>query len=367
MTMDEYKAAGNEAQQYVWAGAIPLQIHLHDSEVTTLPPPSPALILASRFGYLPLLVPQIKPFFSSLLPPGVDTVWFDYKGLPLKWYIPTGVLFDLLCAEPERPWNITVHFRGYPGNLLIPCEGEESVKWNFINALKEAAYIINGNCKNIMNMSQSDQAELWLSVLKGRMEVYHGVSSKLKLEVAGDEFSFKLNSSSSKALQGINDSNATAPTRTGRIPVRLYLRSIVEDIDHLEDSHIVDNWDKISYINHPVEANGNCFTLYDAVKALLPELFADKSSIYANQRVEEVGEELRSEEASSSAGPEDTAEISSERAGSLSDNAEIKLVRIQGIEPKMEIPFAWIANNLMNPEHYLHICVYIKIREPINI
>ncbi|XP_073065513.1 autophagy protein 5-like isoform X2 [Primulina eburnea] len=282
-------------------------------------------------------------------------------------YIPTGVLFDLLCAEPERPWNITVHFRGYPGNLLIPCEGEESVKWNFINALKEAAYIINGNCKNIMNMSQSDQAELWLSVLKGRMEVYHGVSSKLKLEVAGDEFSFKLNSSSSKALQGINDSNATAPTRTGRIPVRLYLRSIVEDIDHLEDSHIVDNWDKISYINHPVEANGNCFTLYDAVKALLPELFADKSSIYANQRVEEVGEELRSEEASSSAGPEDTAEISSERAGSLSDNAEIKLVRIQGIEPKMEIPFAWIANNLMNPEHYLHICVYIKIREPINI
>lgn len=23
-------------------------------------------------------------------------------------YIPTGVLFDLLCAEPERPWNLTV-------------------------------------------------------------------------------------------------------------------------------------------------------------------------------------------------------------------------------------------------------------------
>ena len=25
-------------------------------------------------------------------------------------YIPTGVLFDLLCAEPERPWNLTVTF-----------------------------------------------------------------------------------------------------------------------------------------------------------------------------------------------------------------------------------------------------------------
>ncbi|XP_073142874.1 autophagy protein 5 [Henckelia pumila] len=368
MTIDDYKAAGNEAQQYVWAGAIPLQIHLHDSEVTTLPPPSPALILASRLGYLPLLVPQIKPFFSSSLPPGVDTVWFDYKGLPLKWYIPTGVLFDLLCAEPERPWNITVHFRGYPGNLLIPCEGEESVKWSFINALKEAAYIINGNCKNIMNMSQSDQAELWLSVLNGQMEVYRGVSSKLKLDhVAGDDFSFKLSSSGSKAFQGINDSNAIAPTRAGRIPVRLYLRSIVEDIDDLEDSPVVDSWDKISYINHPVEIYGNCFTLYDAVKALLPEFFAEKSSIDANPLVEEVGEEHGSEEASSSRSPEDTAEVSNERAGRLSDNAEIKLVRIQGIEPKLEIPFVWIANNLINPEHYLHICVYVKIREPINI
>ncbi|KAL4598384.1 hypothetical protein ACB092_11G056100 [Castanea dentata] len=155
-----------EAQKYVWEGAIPLQIHLHESEVTTLPTPPPALILAPRIGYLPLLVPQIKPHFSNALPPGSpDTVWFDYNGLPLKWYIPTGVLFDLLCAEPERPWNLTVHFRGYPSNILVPCEGEDSVKWSFINSLKEAAYIINGNCKNVMNMSQPDQVELWRSVL----------------------------------------------------------------------------------------------------------------------------------------------------------------------------------------------------------
>jgi autophagy-related protein 5 len=34
---------------------------------------------------LPLLIPIIKAHFSSTLPPGVDTVWFEYKGLPLKW------------------------------------------------------------------------------------------------------------------------------------------------------------------------------------------------------------------------------------------------------------------------------------------
>lgn len=45
-------------------------------------------ILAPRIGYLPLLVTQIKPLFSAALPPGEDTVWFEYKGLPLKWYSP---------------------------------------------------------------------------------------------------------------------------------------------------------------------------------------------------------------------------------------------------------------------------------------
>ncbi|KAH0470001.1 hypothetical protein IEQ34_001559 [Dendrobium chrysotoxum] len=33
-----------EAVRLVWEGAIPLQIHLHESEVTTLPPPPPVLV-----------------------------------------------------------------------------------------------------------------------------------------------------------------------------------------------------------------------------------------------------------------------------------------------------------------------------------
>lgn len=131
-----------QARRHVWMGAIPLHLHLHSSEVTSLPAPPPFLILAPRNGYLPLLVDAIRPHFNSALPPGSDTIWFDYQGLPLKWNIPTGVLFDLLCAEPERPWNLTVHFRSYPAGVLSLCE-DEAVKWNFINALKEVklAYV----------------------------------------------------------------------------------------------------------------------------------------------------------------------------------------------------------------------------------
>ncbi|CAN1759050.1 Autophagy protein 5 [Linum perenne] len=373
-----------EAQKYVWMGAIPLQIHLHESEVTTVPPPPPALILAHRIGYLPLLLPLIKPHFSSTLPPGVDTVWFDFKGLPLKWYIPTGVLFDLLCAEPERPWNLTIHFRGYPSHLLIPCDGEDSVKWNFINSLKEADYIINGSCKNVMHMSQSDQTNLWNSVVNGtcqlqlslvidaaNMEAFIRSTSKLKIGTIEDEFASKLSLSSQKSLKMTGEVDPAVQTKPGKVPVRLYIWTVSDDFEDLEDAPPIDSWDSISYVNRPLEIHreeGNCLTLHDAIKTLLPEFFGKKSSLNEEKRTE--AEE--SEQNIVSQEDVDSNQMTEQGEGNVSKpletmtsasagNAEIKLIRIQGIEPKFEIPFSWVANHLRHPEQFLHVCVYIRI------
>lgn len=340
-----------EAVRYVWEGAIPLQIRLHESQVTTLPPPPPLLILGPRIGYLPLLVPIIKPHFDDTLPPGADSIWFEYKGLPLKWYIPIGVLFDLLCAEPERPWNLTVHFRGLPGEILTPCDGEDNVKWNFINSLKEAAYIINGNCKNVMNMSQTDQSELWQSLAKGNMDGYTRVSSRLKLGPFGDDAVLKISS--------------------GRIPVRLYLRILEEDVDDLEDAAAIDTWDSISYINRPVEIlneEGHYVTFKRAMRSLLPELFDDETSEPDHVLVPR-------EDCEADAGSEDSETTGSAAVGSSEERKctdlvgtkpqspkkvnQIKLIRIQGIELDLNIPFFWVVNNLKNPEYFLHICVYL--------
>lgn len=40
---------------------------------------------------------------------------------------------------------------------------------------------------------------------------------------------------------------------SGRIPVRLYVWSVSEDFDDLEDLPQIDSWDKVSYINRPLE------------------------------------------------------------------------------------------------------------------
>ncbi|KAG6517852.1 autophagy protein 5-like [Zingiber officinale] len=347
-----------EAMKYVWEGAIPLQIHLHESDVTTLPPPPPALVLGPRIGYLPLLVPIIKPYFSGALPPGEDTVWFDYKGLPLKWYVPLGVLFDLLCAEPERPWNLTVHFRGYPGEVLTPCEGEETVKWSYINSLKEAAYVINGNSKSIMNMPQADQFDLWQSLIKGDMDGYHRISSRLKLGPVGEDCILN-RASSMQSRQATDEPEIVGSNRPSRLPVRLYVRNVDQDLEYLEDVQTLDNWDSVSYINRAIEFHkegGNYMTLKHAMRNILREIFSEEASTNANELdgTEEADSAYRDLETTSM--KNDLVEEST--FGRQGPNKGT-LVRIQGIEPDLDIPFAWVVNNLKNPDYFLHICVYV--------
>ncbi|XP_057798347.1 uncharacterized protein LOC131014396 isoform X2 [Salvia miltiorrhiza] len=57
--------------------------------------------------------------------------WLASWGLELLCAIHSGEhLFLVFLAI----WNL---LKGYPVNLLIRCEGEDNVKWGFINALKE--------------------------------------------------------------------------------------------------------------------------------------------------------------------------------------------------------------------------------------
>lgn len=77
----------------------------------------------------------------------------------------------------------------------------------------------------------------------------------------------------------------------------------------------------------------------------------------------EKGEEEKRDSSEDASMAKVTDEILCENTKSHeSDDAEIKLIRIQGIEPKLEIPFSWVANNLMNPDYFVHICVCLKVR-----
>ncbi|KAF9625345.1 hypothetical protein IFM89_021715 [Coptis chinensis] len=129
---------------------------------------------------------------------------------------------------------------------------------------------------------------------------------------------------------------------SGRIPVRLYIRSIEEDVDDLEDVPHIDSWDRISYLNRPVEMHKD----------------EDEPSIDEEMSRIELEDGAKSPESTLSS--KDPENLGSARGR---EPSEIKLIRIQGIEPKWDIPFSWVVSNLMNPEYYLHICVCIRVAQ----
>lgn len=360
-----------EERKLVWKGAIPLQLQLHNSEVTTVPPPLPSLILAPRNGYLPLLVPLVKPQFRSALPIGQDTGWFEYEGLPLKWHIPIGVLFDLLCFEPTQPWNLTVHFRGFPSELL-PCEGDDAMKWSFINSLKEASYVMYGSTKHVMNLSQSDQVDLWRSVVQGDLESYDRVCFRLAPSLGTSS------STGRPSSKNLGDSElATSKPRIGvaetsplKIPFRLYVRTIkVEDGDLLEGPP-VKSWDDIAYITRPVDVwreDGVVLTLWEALVKIAPQLFKRASEVATGDlslpspliwesesfdKVANTDTNFGNEQPNYQGIKMKYPHLRVQKAHFLNGT-----IRIQGIEPSPDLPIDWISQNLSGPDHFVHVCI----------
>jgi len=115
-------------------------------------------------------------------------------------------------------------------------------------------------------------------------------------------------------------------------------------------------------------AGRSYITLEHALQTLLPEFFSSKPAGRADdsQRAGALDSAADSSDATNS--PRSSQEAgqalaSPREAAGAAKKAKVKLVRVQGIELDMDIPFLWVANNLKNPEYYLHICVYVGTRK----
>ena len=99
-----------------------------------------------------------------------------------------------------------------------------------------------------------------------------------------------------------------------------------------------------------------------ALETLLPEFFSSK--LTARAADPEPGATTPDSEPDGSdtspGTPHDEKPASaSPQETNVAKKTRLKLVRVQGIELDMDIPFLWVANNLKSPECYLHVCVYV--------
>ncbi|KAJ9401961.1 hypothetical protein DTO282F9_1251 [Paecilomyces variotii] len=194
----------NAIQQKIWEGRLPLEIVLSPPECRTYDQADSYLISYPRLSYLPSLLPRLHAFFSSsLIEPDTKAHegWFSFEGVPLKWHYPVGLLYDLYAgADPPSkaggdehpshpgddennrplPWRLTVHFSDWPHEDLVRLDPDGMVMHDaFINSVKEADFLRNGNAKGIMSLSKEDSSGLWKAVQENDLSSYQRISSIL--------------------------------------------------------------------------------------------------------------------------------------------------------------------------------------------
>jgi len=76
--------------------------------------------------------------------------------------MPFGVLVDTIIREDsyELPVHIIAHFRSFPENQLIKFKGRDSIKFCYMNCLKESNTIKYGSSKEVLNLSTSETMKL---------------------------------------------------------------------------------------------------------------------------------------------------------------------------------------------------------------
>lgn len=177
----------NNVKQRVWNGTINTRILFKDAEY---------LLQIHRNSYFPLYFSTIAQFFSHVT--GIDLhtsqVWLEYEDVPLKWNMPVGVLYDLLFlpSMPEDKSFWTLHLRHecsdaqYPKDDIIPFQQTENgidykmlLTQVVINHLKQSCYVMNGNSRAMMSLSEDDTKTLWNAIVQHDYGMYTSIIKKV--------------------------------------------------------------------------------------------------------------------------------------------------------------------------------------------
>ncbi|KAJ4028669.1 autophagy protein 5 [Fusarium irregulare] len=203
--------------QALWSAHIPLHI-THPASPTT-----PFITSIPRFSYLALLVPRLSTFFNS------PCSSFHFEDVQLR-NLAVGLLVDLY--QPSLPWRLTVN---------------DGVGWDiadtFLNCVKEADFIRNGNANQIMKMSKENTTQLWNAVIDNDHASYNRINSRL----------------------------LNAPTALKHVPVRIYVPTSGPESSATHPEHAT-----FKVIQSLVTATGSDRRpklLGQALKEVLPGLF----------------------------------------------------------------------------------------------
>ncbi|MBX9718837.1 MAG: autophagy protein 5, partial [Microbacteriaceae bacterium] len=158
--------------------------------------PSPYYLMASRLSYFPIVCAEVIDYFRNLFPdlpldsefwlaaPGLSSTSFSSASssststsneVPLKWQYPIGVLFDMYGNPQSYPWKLILRFKDFPEQLLRCEKGVETVRWHYMQVLKEASYLKFRTKAQVHRMPLKQQRNLWqaVSTIPPHYDLFH--------------------------------------------------------------------------------------------------------------------------------------------------------------------------------------------------
>ncbi|KFD53668.1 hypothetical protein M514_05373, partial [Trichuris suis] len=173
-------------RRQVWEGRVPVCFCAAPNEFTCIERPKNIYMLVPRNSYFPLVTGKVFKYIATFVePPFESEFWLEYNGIPLRWYYPVGLLFDLMKQGSSDLWQITVHVKDYPREELFACSSLQVVEAHFIQTVKQADQIKHRS--RVMNSIQKHgQKQLWNAMVTSRFDQFWEVN-RLLMQNSEDE------------------------------------------------------------------------------------------------------------------------------------------------------------------------------------
>ncbi|EGD81149.1 hypothetical protein PTSG_11188 [Salpingoeca rosetta] len=260
-------------------------------------------------------------------------LWFEFKGYPLKWHVPVGVLFDALTGDIDdvgRPWEITVHTKNFPAKALLPYSTIEDLQRHFLCRLKEACFIKQGT----LNLDELGDVQtlkrLWSGLLYDNYNDFQDVNQHLMSTPDNNWFK--------------------------QFPFCLYMTARTGDTGP---------WEITQMVREPfgvADDEGMPLTLSDLLSVLLGGGFTYTNAT-ATTDVDADADDDDDNGGDDGDDDDDGTEDKDKKvvmtAGEDNDGGEKQQVSVivQGVEPPLDTPLQWLAAHMSHADNFCHVIV----------
>jgi hypothetical protein len=183
-----------------------LKIVLFKDDVEGFHTPPPFYFKISRNFYLWSFLPEIKDFFDYYAQNvSRQDNWFEFKGSPLPFDVPFGVLYDLYFNDVFNPkvrksLKITFHYRNYPKTIPI-LKTAENLTDLLLHSIKESIYVRSGKNNLVKNeLMKDDKLHLFQSFKDQKFTECQKVLEKFQKNFTEGKMPIKIFLKKSKTL-----------------------------------------------------------------------------------------------------------------------------------------------------------------------